>query len=100
MSALTQWVTAARAVDLALLFMLAEAALLLAYRWRTERGPSVGEVLSMLLPGICLLVALRAAVQHMGAVAVTDAGTVTIMALLAAALLAHLNDLQRRWGYG
>lgn len=92
MSALTQWLTEARAVDLALLFMLAEAGLLLAYRWRMERGPAVAEVLSLLLPGALLLVALRAAV--------TAAGPVTIIALLLAAFLAHLNDLQRRWGYG
>jgi hypothetical protein len=91
MLALTQWLTKTHAVDLALVFMATEAGVLLAYRWRLERGPAVGDVLSVLIPGACLLLALRAALSA--------AGPATIMALLLMALLAHLYDLQRRWGY-
>ena len=76
-------------VDVVLLVMLLEAGLLLAYRYRTRRGPSAAELLSVLVPGVFLLLALRGAL--------VGAGITSIAACLIAALLAHVADLARRW---
>jgi hypothetical protein len=78
-----------RIVDLILLFMVVEAILLLAYRWRTGRGPVATDLLVTLLAGSTLLLALRAAL--------VGASTPWIGACLLASLVAHLIDLRRRW---
>jgi NhaP-type Na+/H+ or K+/H+ antiporter len=76
-------------VDIVLAVMLLEAGLLLAYRHRTRHGPSAAELLSVLVPGVFLLLALRAAL--------VGAGALLISACLLAALLAHVADIARRW---
>lgn len=86
-------------IDFILIFTVVEAAVLMfvGYRRRTRLGPSRSDnrialsaaVVLMLLPGICLLLAVRAAL----------AGTSWpwVPATLAAALVAHLLDLRLRW---
>lgn len=76
-------------VDLILLFVAIEFALLFALqRWR-GRGPSAFNLLPNLLAGAFLLLALRAAI--------TQSHWTWIAAWLAAGLAAHLADLWSRW---
>jgi hypothetical protein len=75
--------------DVALIALLVEAAALAGYRTHTGRGPSVREILSVLLPGACLLMAMRSALA--------SAGTEIVGSFLLAALLTHAADLRRRW---
>ena len=78
-----------RIVDLVLAITALEAALLLAYHRRTGRGPAPKDVVGMLLAGACLMLALREAL--------VGAEWRWIALWLAAAFVAHLNDLRRRW---
>jgi hypothetical protein len=76
-------------VDLILTFTAVEAAALaLWHRW-TGRGLSPAAIGLMLLPGICLMLALRAAL--------VGSAWPWVPAALAAALVAHLADLRNRW---
>lgn len=79
----------ARAIDLVLGFVVLEALLLLALRRRLRRGPSPREILALLLPGACLMLAVRAAL--------TGPSGVEIGGWLLAALVSHLVDLGLRW---
>jgi hypothetical protein len=81
-------VASGRIVDFILLFMLVEAAVLLIYRRETGRGPAPVALVMMLAAGLCLLLALRAALM--------GAGWQIVAAWLAAALVAHLADLWLR----
>jgi hypothetical protein len=67
-------------IDLVILFTLVEAGVLLF--WRRP-------VVAMLLPGICLLLALRAALA--------GAAWPWVPVALTAALVAHLWDVRLRW---
>lgn len=75
--------------DVILAVMIAEAALLLVYRRATGRGPAPADLAAMLFAGACLVLALRAAL--------TGSHWPVVAAFLAAALIAHLTDLYRRW---
>ncbi len=78
-----------RLVELALSFMVLEAAALAAFHWFTGRGLSVFDVLGHLSAGAFLMLALRSAL-------VGDPPAWTA-AFLGASLPAHLLDLGRRW---
>lgn len=78
-----------RIVDVALVVVAIEFALLWLYRARTGRGPILTSVLPNLLAGGCLMLALRAALAG-------DAGVV-VLAWLLASLPCHLLDLRKRW---
>ena len=78
-----------RVVDLILGLVAVEALALAAYRRRTGRGIPLADLAANLLAGSCLLLAVRAAL-------VSAWWGWTALAL-AAALLAHLADLARRW---
>ncbi|MDO9383908.1 MAG: hypothetical protein Q7T86_13710 [Hyphomicrobiaceae bacterium] len=81
-----------RIVDIVIAFMALEAvALLVGTRWLNGRLGNVDIVL-LLVPGLFLLLAMRAAM--------TDAGWIAIAAWLLAALVAHLADLARRLRQG
>ena len=86
---MTAWFASGHVVDIVLAVMVLEAGLLLAYRYRTRHGLSATELLSVLVPGVFLLLALRGAL--------VGAGMVPIAACLIAALLAHIADIARRW---
>ncbi len=75
--------------DVILVVMIAEALLLLVYRKVSGRGPAAAGLLTMLLAGACLVLALRAVL--------TGAHWPVVAVFLLAALLAHLLDLYRRW---
>jgi hypothetical protein len=77
-----------RVVDLILLFVILEAVALLGYRRITGRGLRLFDIVVLLLPGVCLLFALRAAL--------VGAAPVTVLTWLLLSLLAHLLDLWRR----
>lgn len=75
-----------RVVEMILLLVAAEAAVLWWFARRTGRG--TGPLLATLAAGACLLLALRAALVQSGAL--------WIGAFLAAALIAHTFDLAAR----
>ena len=77
--------------DIILVVMIAEAVFLLVYRKATGRGLAPADLLSMLLAGACLVLALRAVL--------TGSSRPVVMLFLLAALIAHLIDVYRRWLY-
>lgn len=79
----------AHVIDLILVMVMAEGLALIAYRWKTGRGIAAMDLLANLLAGACLMLALRGALA--------GAGGPWIALCMAAALLAHLTDLWRRW---
>jgi hypothetical protein len=80
--------SSAQAIDLILLGMLAEA--LCVRRWVRVEGHAVPwpDVIGVLLPGACLLLAVRGAL--------TESPSLVVVALTAA-LITHLWDLRRRF---
>jgi hypothetical protein len=85
----TELFATGRIVDLVLALMVLEGIVLVAYHRTTGRGLAPVGLLANLLAGVCLLLALRAAL--------IGASWRWIALALAAALLAHLADLWRRW---
>jgi hypothetical protein len=83
------WLASPRLIDAILAFTLVEVAVLALWHHRTGRGLSGRRLLRMLLPGFCLLLALREALAG-------DA-LPWVPAALAAALVCHLADLRARW---
>ncbi len=83
-----EFIASGRVVDLALLLLALEAALLIVYYRRTGRGSAAIDLVPSLVAGACLLLALRAAL--------TGAPAVWIALALTAALPAHLFDVYRR----
>jgi hypothetical protein len=75
-------------VDIIFGFMAIECLVLLAFAWVTQGGLNAREILSLMLPGIFLLLALRSALEH--------PTTIVIAGWLLAALIAHLWDLKMR----
>lgn len=89
MALLTDALTSGRLVELIVLLMLLEAGVLLWLRRRSGGAvPPLG-VLAMIAAGVCLMLALRAAL--------VDAGVASIATWLGLALLAHAGDLAMRW---
>jgi hypothetical protein len=87
--ALGDLVASGRVVDLILALVVVEALLLFAlHRWR-GRGVPLADFLPGALGGVCLLLALRAAL--------TGAHWTAIVPWLLASFAAHLWDLKRRW---
>lgn len=76
-------------VDLIIGVMIVEFALLIALRQRYGRMPAILDSAVCLLPGLLLLLALRAALLHQS--------WPTIAFYLVLAFAAHLFDLRRRW---
>lgn len=78
-----------RLVDLILLVVAIEAAALLWYWARARRGIAPLDLLPNLFAGALLLLALRATLA--------GGGWMLVSLFLAAAGLAHLTDIRRRW---
>ena len=78
-----------RLVDLILVLVVIETIALLLYWNRTGRGVAPSDLLPNLFAGTFLLLALRATL--------TGGGWMVACFCLAAAGLAHLTDLYRRW---
>jgi hypothetical protein len=83
------WFASPRLIEAILAFTLVEGAVLALWHHRTGRGPSGWRILWMLLPGCCLLLALREALAGVP--------LPWVPAALAAALVCHLVDLRARW---
>lgn len=86
---MAELVASGRIVDIVIGFMAAEAALLAIHHRRSGRGLEPVALAGILLPGLALLLALRAAL--------TGAAWPWIAGWLLAALAAHLADLRLRW---
>ncbi len=82
-------ITSGRLVEGIVLLMLLEAAALLLWRRRHGGGLPAGGTLAMLGAGLCLMLALRAAL--------TGAGADSIALWLLLALVAHACDVAARW---
>ena len=78
-----------RLVDLILALVAVEALALAIYFRVTGRGVPIADLLPNLLAGTCLLITLR--------LALSGAGWLLCCASLAAAGLAHMMDIGRRW---
>jgi hypothetical protein len=78
-----------RIADLILGLMLIEGVVLFVYNVTTSRGIAPVDLLTSLLAGVFLILALR--------FALVGAGWEWVALSLAAALVAHLADLSRRW---
>jgi lysylphosphatidylglycerol synthetase-like protein (DUF2156 family) len=76
-------------VDGILILVLLEAAALLVYRRLTGAGIEPTGLISNLLAGVFLLLALRGALSNLS--------LAWIGACLAAALAAHISDMTHRW---
>lgn len=87
--ALGELVRSGQLVELVLALVALEAAALLAYRFRTGRGPEPLGLVFNLAAGASLMFALRAALQ--------DAGWPQVACFMVLALAAHVADLARRW---
>ena len=83
------WLASPHLIDAILAFTLVEGTALALWHRRTESGLPGRRVLRTLLPGFCLLLALRAALA--------GHPLPWIPAALAAALVCHLADLRARW---
>ncbi|MFA5955588.1 hypothetical protein [Hyphomicrobium sp.] len=77
-----------RIIDVIFGFMAIECFALLALNRFTQRGLKSIEILALMLPGICLLLALRSALEN--------ESRFILVAWLLAALIAHLGDLKMR----
>ncbi len=89
MNAFADWVASGRIVDVALAVTALEAGLVVAWHRRTGRGIAPWDFFVNLASGVCLMLALRTAMVG------GRAGWIALW--LAAALVAHLIDLHRRW---
>lgn len=86
---MTELIVSGRLIDLILVLMLAEAALLHVHRRRTGRGLATRDIAVNLVAGASLMLAVRAAL--------VDAAPGWIALFLGISLLAHLADLAIRW---
>jgi hypothetical protein len=86
---MNDWLAGGGFIDLVIALTLAEAAALLAWRRATGRGVAAGDFFVNLLSGLCLMLALRAALA--------GAEPAWIAAWVALAGLLHGLDLWRRW---
>ena len=86
---MAEFIASGRAIDVVLGFVLLEAVLLYGIHRRTGRGLAPPVLASMLVPGACLLLAVRAAL--------TDGSWMLVALWLILALVAHLIDLRQRW---
>jgi hypothetical protein len=76
-------------VDIAIMLTLVECIFLLALHQVKKRGVAPGDYLLNLLSGLCLMLALRCALEN--------AAWIWIALWLLASGLAHGTDLWRRW---
>jgi hypothetical protein len=85
-------------VDAVMAFTVAEGLALLAWRMAMGSGPALPDIATTLLPGLCLMLALRSAVSaSAGAGANGLASTPWLAPWLVAAGAAHAVDVWRRW---
>lgn len=78
-----------RVIDGIIALLLLEGLILYRYHHRTRRGPALPDIMTLVLSGVCLLLALR--------LALSGAAWPWLAAALLGALAAHLADLYRRW---
>ncbi len=86
---MSDWLASGRFIDLAIAITLIEAAVLVLHHRLTGRGVAPAEFIVNLLSGLCLMLALRAALG--------GAGWPWVALPLLLAGLTHLFDLSRRW---
>jgi len=85
---MAEFFTSGRVADLVLLVLILESVALLLWHRRTGRGLPPAAILGLALPGVALVLALRAAL--------TGAGWPWVAMALTSAFAAHLFDLWLR----
>ncbi len=85
---LSELFTSGRAIDLVLVFMAAEFAVLCWRRRLPDRPGAITDLVFAMAPGACLMLALRVALTH--------GDWIWIATLVTASLPLHLVDLARR----
>jgi hypothetical protein len=85
---LTDFITSGTAIDWVLAFMVLEGLLLACFHRRGVPRRRLPEIGGLLLPGVFLVLALRASL--------VGSGPIAIVVLLLAALAAHVAELARR----
>ncbi|MCJ2037985.1 hypothetical protein MKK55_03300 [Methylobacterium sp. J-059] len=85
---MAEWFATGRIVDAILVLVAAEAAMLLAFRWRTGRGPAPVPLLCNLVSGAALMLAVRAAL--------VQSPWPVVAGWMLVSLGAHLGDLVPR----
>ena len=86
---MADWFSSRHLIDLVLLATLLEIAALAIYRWRTGKGVRLAGIFANVLAGLCLMLAVRAALHA------APLGWIAL-ALLGAGI-AHAIDLRGRW---
>lgn len=86
---MAEWIDGKRLIDLVLVFTLIEFAVLAVLRKRAGKGLRIADVGANLLAGLCLMLAVRAAVS--------GAALAWVALPLLAAGAAHAVDMHRRW---
>ncbi len=83
------WIASGRIVDVVIAVTIVEAVMLIALHRRTGRGLAPADVLGTLAAGLCLMLALRAAL--------TGAAWGWIVLWIALSGVFHAIDMARRW---
>lgn len=86
---MAEFATSGRLVDWVIAFTLLEVLVLVIYHRRTGRGVAPALLIPNVASGLCLMLALRAALAQ--------AAWPWIVLPLAASGIAHASDLHRRW---
>ena len=89
MFTMSELFTSGLIADIMLVFMLIEGVVLIGFHFKTGRGLGPAEVFWLLLPGICLVLAMRAALAK--------ASWAWIALAVSISLFAHLGDLRQRF---
>lgn len=92
MDALADLFASGRIIDAIIVLMVLETAALLAFRGVTGKGVSARALLPFMAAGICLMLALRAAL--------VDGNWMVIASLLMLAFVFHILDIALRWTRG
>lgn len=92
MDALADLFASGRIIDAIIVLMVLETAALLAFRGVTGKGVSTRALLPFMAAGICLMLALRAAL--------VDGSWMVIASLLMLAFVFHILDIALRWTRG
>ena len=96
---MSEFFSSGHIADIMLAFMFIEGIVLIAFNLKTGRGPAPPEVIWLLLPGACLVLALRISLVGATSASAPSSGHPWVWLALAvsASLIAHLGDLRQRF---
>ncbi len=89
MAAFETWISSGQVMTLVLGYIAVEIVVLWFLNWRTGKGIPLNRLLSLVAPGLCIFMALRASLL--------DASPQTIALWMLLSFAAHLYDVRMRW---